>query len=131
MAPRVWANVEELLAYLSENWPFDLDDPFKAKLIPLNAKAAGDTPLHFVALWGDVRGTELLLAAGASVDELGDMGYTALGIAVSRGNVEVARLLLEHGASPRVVSEFGCTPLQTALREGSEEMKEIFRGGAI
>lgn len=131
MAPRVWTDVAELLRYLSENWPFDLKDAFKAKLIPLDAKAAGDTPLHFVAAWGDLRGAKLLLEAGAPVDELGDMGYTALGVAVARGNADVAHLLLQHGASPSVRNEFGFTPLEIAMREGTEEMKEAFRGGAI
>jgi uncharacterized protein len=38
----------------------------------------GDTPLHVMAWRDDVVGAEILLAAGADVDAVGDMGTTPL-----------------------------------------------------
>ena len=127
MAPQIWRDVEELLRYMAKNWSFDHDDPFMEKAISVNATVpGGDTPLHFVAMWDDVRGIELLVQAGAEVDALGDMSYTPLATAVRKGNVAAAQALLRHGASPHVRTEFGHTPYQLAMREGSEEMKEAF-----
>jgi ankyrin repeat protein len=132
MAPQVWRDAEELLRYLAANWPFDPHAPFEAKSIPVNATLPeGDTPLHLVAAWDDVRGIELLMRAGAAVDARGDMSYTPLATAVTAGNVAAARALLAHGASPHVKSDFGHTPYEMASRNGSEEIKEAFSGGAI
>ena len=132
MAPQVWRDVDELLRYLAKSWPFDLEDPFKEKEISVSASVpGGDTPLHFVAAWDDVRGIELLAQAGAEVDACGDMSYTPLATAVARGNVAATRALLRLGASPHVMTEFGHTPYELAMREGSDQMKEVFRGGAI
>ncbi|MBG9387426.1 ankyrin repeat domain-containing protein [Caenimonas aquaedulcis] len=132
MAPQVWRDVHELLRYLAKNWPFDLDDPFAEKEIPVNATVSGgDTPLHVVATWDDVRGIELLVQAGAEVDSIGDMTYTPLATAVAQGSVGAARALLRSGASPHIATEFGHTPYEMAMRDGSEEMKAVFRGDAI
>jgi ankyrin repeat protein len=132
MAPQVWRDAEELLRYLAANWPFDAEAPFEPKTIPVNSTLGdGDTPLHLVAAWDDVRGIELLVEAGAVVDALGDMSYTPLARAVAAGNVAAARALLQHGASPHVKTEFGHTPYEMAQRNGSQEMKEAFSGDAI
>lgn len=132
MAPQVWLDAEELLRYMATNWPFDRDQPFEPKAIPVNATLPeGDTPLHLAAAWDDVRGIELLALAGAAIDALGDMSYTPLATAVAAGNIAAARALLRRGASPHVKSEFGQSPKEMAMRDGSEEMKEAFRGDAI
>jgi len=126
MAPRVWSDVQELLRYLAENWPFDPDDPFEPKAISPDARLpGGDTPLHLVAAWDDVLAIELLARAGAPVDGKGDMGCTPLAIAVARGNVAAACLLLKLGASPNSTNEFGSTPYEMAMREGSAAMKAL------
>ena len=133
MAPRVWADVAELLRYLSENWPFDEADLFVAKKISVDAACTttGDAPLHFVAAWDDVRGIELLVGAGATVDIRGDMGFTPLAQAVSSGSVAAARLLLSLGASAEIKTDFGRSPLESAMLEGNEEMKSVFREASI
>jgi ankyrin repeat protein len=38
----------------------------------------GDTPLHFVAVWGDVLAGKVLLDAGADPNSRGENGYTPL-----------------------------------------------------
>ena len=133
MAPRYWTSAVELLRYLSENWPFDEADQFVAKEISPDARCTttGDVALHFVAGWNDVRGIELLVNAGATIDVLGDMGCTPLASAVSSGSIDAVRLLLSLGASPDIRSEFGRSPAESAALEGSEEMKNAFRGAAI
>lgn len=131
MAPKHWIDAKELLRYLATNWPFDVDEPFEAREIPLQAQVpGGDAPLHFVAAWDDVRGIELLIQAGAQIDARGDMSYTALATAVARGNVAAAKALLAHGASPHIRTEFGKSPCESALSEGTSEMKELFRAYA-
>jgi uncharacterized protein len=130
IAPQVWRDAEELLRYLAANYPFDLEDSFEPKPIPVNSRLpGGDTPLHMVAGWGDVRGIDLLLQAGADIDARGDMSYTPLATAVRVGSVEAARALLQRGASPHVKTEFGQTPYELAMRDGSAEMKEALRVG--
>lgn len=132
MAPQVWRDAEELLRYLAANYPFDIDEMFEPKLIAVNSSLPdGDTPLHMVAAWGDVRGIDLLVRAGANVDALGDMSYTPLATAVGSGRVEAARALIDRGASPHLKTEFGQTPYEMAMRDGSEEMKEAFGVGSI
>lgn len=131
MAPQVWRDAEELLRYLAKNYPFDLEDPFEPKVIPANASIpGGDTPLHMVAAWNDVRGIELLAQVGGVIDALGDMSYTPLATAVSSGSVAAAHELLKLGASASIKTEFGQTAHELAMRDGSEEMKEAFHGVA-
>jgi ankyrin repeat protein len=127
MAPRVWQDVDELLRYLAENWPFDADDMFKPKLISPNAQLPeGDSPLHLVAQWDDARGIELLAAAGANLDHQGDMEITPLGVAVSGPNLAAVRALLALGASPDIRDGFGSTPREAARLSDMTELRELF-----
>lgn len=59
----------------------------------------GDTPLHTVCTWGDVRAARMLLDAGADPNAKGDQGATPLFNAIISGRVELVQLLLSSGAS--------------------------------
>ncbi|MBB6561824.1 ankyrin repeat protein [Acidovorax soli] len=59
----------------------------------------GDTPLHTVCTWGDVRAARMLLDAGADPNAKGDQGATPLFNAIISGRVELVQLLLNSGAS--------------------------------
>jgi ankyrin repeat protein len=80
--------------------------------------AGGDTPLHVMAWQDDNRGAELLIAAGADVNAVGDMSETPLHVAVRRENVELVQLLLAAGGDPDLRSEFGETAREKAGRAG-------------
>ena len=66
---------------------------------------------------------DLLLARGASLEDRGALGYTALHWAASRGNERAVRFLLDRGADPDAVARNGkktLTVLQVAKEKGHE-----------
>jgi ankyrin repeat protein len=80
----------------------------------------GDTPLHVLAWRNDVSGTEVLIAAGANVNDTGDMGETPLHIAIRQQNLALIRVLLQAGARTDIRSEFEETPAEMAKQVGGE-----------
>ena len=69
---------------------------------------------------GNVASAELLLDAGAAVDECGALdGTTPLWIAAHEARESIVRLLLAHSASVNQPSVSGCTPLVAAARSGA------------
>ena len=74
----------------------------------------GFTPLLFVAQQGDVESAEVLLAAGADVNDTAPIGWSALAIAAFKNQTEVARLLLREGADPNAAGA-GFTALHAAV----------------
>jgi uncharacterized protein len=67
----------------------------------------GETPLHIVAVWGDVESARILLEAGAEIDVPGEHSYTPLHEAIAQGHEELVALLLERGADPYRITEMG------------------------
>lgn len=59
----------------------------------------GDTPLHTVCSWGDVRAARMLLDAGADPNAKGDQGATPLFNAIISRKAELVQVLLDNGAS--------------------------------
>jgi len=80
----------------------------------------GDTPLHVLAWRSDTEGALLLIAAGANVNAVGDMGTTPLHVAIAQGNRRLARALIEAGARSDIRSEFGTTPAEEAAVKGMD-----------
>ena len=70
-------------------------------------------PLHVAAVWGDCEAIELLVQAGAVIDQQGEHGFTPLMEAVAQGNYEAAQLLVKLGAKP-VRNEDGQLPSEYA-----------------
>jgi ankyrin len=77
----------------------------------------GFTPLLFAARSGDVASADLLLAAGAKVDDPAPTGASPLIVATHSGNSDVARLFLERGADPNAAGA-GYTALHAAVLRG-------------
>ena len=75
----------------------------------------GDTPLHTVCTWGDVRAVKVLLKEGADVNASGESGSPPLINAIAGGSYEVVEVLVRHGADLGVVNEIGYTPLRYAM----------------
>jgi ankyrin repeat protein len=67
----------------------------------------GESPLHVVAIWGDVESACILIEEGAPLDLPGEHGCTPLHEAALLGHVDVVRLLLSKGADPKLKCEYG------------------------
>ena len=92
----------------------------------------GFTPLLFAARSGDRASADLLLAAGAKLDEPAPTGASPLVIAAHSGNHDVAMLFLERGADPNAAGA-GYTPLHAAVLRGDARLVEslIARGAKV
>ena len=75
---------------------------------------AKETPLHWTAIQGMTEVMEVLLKAGAEVDELDGLGRTPLNRAAYFGNVNSAAMLLNAGAEIEARDWNGRTPLMEA-----------------
>ncbi|MCP4659697.1 MAG: hypothetical protein GY856_30205 [bacterium] len=64
----------------------------------VNLDGGWGTPLGFAL--PDLRFAQLLIDAGADVDQRGDDGHTPVAVAVEQRNLQLLRLLLEAGAHP-------------------------------
>ena len=75
-------------------------------------KQGGFTALHYAAREGKIDAANLLLAAGADIDQVtgGDESSPLL-VAVLNGHYDLAKELLSHGADPNIVSDDGAGPL--------------------
>ena len=73
-----------------------------------------DTILHLASRWGNVNDVVELIAAGAEVNAVGDIGNTPLHEAANQLYVEVVNVLVNAGADTTIKNEFGQTPLDLA-----------------
>lgn len=64
---------------------------------------------------------EMLLKAGASINQVSKNGGTALHMAAYYGLSDIEAVLVEHGASVNVKDRFGFSPLQVAAISGHED----------
>ncbi|MCY4638069.1 MAG: ankyrin repeat domain-containing protein [Acidobacteria bacterium] len=83
----------------------------------------GFTPLLFAARHGAAAAAELLLAAGAPVDDTAAIGTTPLVVAAQHGFHDVAAVLLERGADPDAAGA-GQAALHWAALRGDRELVE-------
>ena len=74
----------------------------------------GLTPLTFAAREGDIESAQLLLDAGAQINQVTEYGWTPLLTAVNNRNYQLAKFLLEKGADPNIANKGGWTPLYLA-----------------
>lgn len=72
----------------------------------------GDSLLHIAACAGDLCTVELLVRAGVDVDQIGDMGCTALHYAKMKRKDDVYSFLVAQGASTLIRNEFGLLPAE-------------------
>ena len=83
----------------------------------------GFTPLLFAARHGASTSAELLVAAGAPIDDTAAIGTTPLVVAAQHGFHEVAAVLLERGADPDAAGA-GQAALHWAALRGDRELVE-------
>ena len=89
------------------------------------------TALIAAAHLGHHEVVDILIRAGAPLDHVNNLGWTALIEAVVLGDggpahVETARLLLEAGADPNIGDNAGVTPAEHARLRGFSEMVALF-----
>ena len=90
----------------------------------------GYTALLFAVRVGDLASTELLLAAGADVDDQGASGVSATVLAAHAGHADIVELLLETGADPNADGA-GYTALHAAiLRRNETAVRALLAHGA-
>lgn len=89
------------------------------KRVEINSRGMDDdTPLHVLVWRNDCSGAEILIAAGANINVVGDMSATPLYVAVGQNNLQMIQLLINAGANPDIRCEFGDTPRERALKAG-------------
>lgn len=78
------------------------------------------------------RVVKVLLFRGANVAVAGDLGFTALSLAVSDGHLDVSKMLVEAGADlEAATATMGSTPLHLAAEGGNRElMRVLIQAGA-
>ena len=90
----------------------------------------GYTPLLFAARSGDAASADLLIAAGANVNDAAPSGTAPLVVAAHSGNAAVAALLLDKGADP-LAAGAGYTALHAAVLRGDATLvKTLLTRGA-
>ncbi len=93
----------------------------------------GRVPLHYAALFGDLRHAEQLVADGIDVSIADHDGQTPLHYAAQGNAATVAQLLLTHGAPVDAVDHDGNTPLWNATmrtRGTGEVVRLLLEHGA-
>jgi ankyrin repeat protein len=93
----------------------DPDDDNEVVVAGLVGSGGGGlTPLVFAAREGDLESAQLLLDAGAPINEVTEYGWTPLLTAVNNRNYQLASFLLDKGADPNLANKGGWTPLYLA-----------------
>ena len=92
------------------------------------------TALIAAAHVGHAEVVRRLIAAGAPLDHVNNLGWTALIEAVILGDggpahIETVRALVDAGADASIGDRDGTTPLQHARRRGYSEIAEIIEAG--
>jgi RNA polymerase sigma factor (sigma-70 family) len=89
------------------------------------------TALHRAADSGNLALAELLLAAGAAVNEPTNSGLTPLHMAVLNDRLPLVELLLRRGADPNLATDRGMTPLHWAVIRGRpDHIRLLLAAGA-
>jgi ankyrin repeat protein len=81
----------------------------------------GETALMFAVRVGDLESTNLLVAAGADVNDADAWGVTATSLAAHSGFTDIALFLLDKGANPNL-AECGFSPLHEAVMRRDEKL---------
>jgi ankyrin repeat protein len=97
-----------------------------ANVLARTTNALDNHPLHAAVASSNAAtrlvSAELLLKAGAAVNERQSGGFTALMAAAQNGDTELLRLLLAHGADPSIRDDQGRSAADIAVSAGYTEV---------
>ncbi|KAH7211793.1 ankyrin repeat-containing domain protein [Fusarium oxysporum] len=85
----------------------------------------GDSPLYLATDKKQVRSMEVLISAGADVDQQSFKGWTPLMAAVWQQNVESVNLLLKSKSNVNLCNDQGMTALHWALMKANPEVTSL------
>lgn len=111
-------------------------DQGSAPSIPLFSTAPGAFSGYYnnvarAAAQNDAARTQLLIADGASANDVDERGRTGLHFAAMNGNLQIMAILIKAGAKLDLADELGNTPLFVAVERDQEEAVELLlKGGA-
>ncbi|HVR34542.1 MAG TPA: ankyrin repeat domain-containing protein [Methylomirabilota bacterium] len=89
-------------------------------------------PLHMASARNHRGFVELLLEAGAPIDQTNSHGMTPLAYAAQEANRDMAALLLNHEADPRIADQNGRTALHlAALMDQPQIVEDLLEHGAL
>jgi ankyrin repeat protein len=80
----------------------------------IGAESGGLTALAFAAREGDIESAQVLLDAGAGINQLTNYGWTPLLIATNNRHYRFAKYLIERGANVNLANKGEWTPLYLA-----------------
>jgi ankyrin repeat protein len=83
--------------------------------LELIGNQGGVTALHYAARQGYREAAQVLVDAGADVNQLSGDQSSPLLVAAINGHFDLAKFLLDNGANPRLASGNGATPLFAVL----------------
>ncbi|MDF2965234.1 MAG: fank1 [Rickettsiaceae bacterium] len=84
----------------------------------------GSTPLMIAAEKGFTEIAQILIAAGANINNANFSGFTPLFLAVFNGHIDTAKLLIAAGADVNYGDKYWRLPLTMAVLKGSAETVE-------
>ena len=87
-------------------------------------------PLHIAAVWGDCEAIEILVQAGASIDQRGEHDFTPLMEATAQGNLAACQLLVALGARP-IPNDEGQSPSEYAAASDEGELSDWLRAKGL
>ena len=91
--------------------PLDLLEAFIARGADVNAEdKASERPLWEAASYGENSAIKSIIGKVSDIDDVNNMGRTALHAAAWQGRTETVELLLSHGANPNKTDGHGRTP---------------------
>jgi len=82
-------------------------------------------PLHSAVLNSDIEKVRELISNHSDLNELDELGQSALHWCVFRGDFEIAQILLSVGANPNVFAQDGVTPRWRANDFGLTEIEAL------
>jgi ankyrin repeat protein len=100
-------------------------DPAGAESAPPPNVKGGLTALLFATREGALDCVQLLVKAGADVNQTSVDGSSPLLVAVQNGYYNIASFLLERGANPNLANVKGWTPLYLAVKNRNQETTAI------